>query len=166
MTKRSDVRAWRRLVPLLAAAVWLHQGLWCKVLGRDPTHRAVLGTVPGLRGPNAETGLRGPNAETGLRGPNAETGLRGPNAETGLAGRRAAVATTVLGLAETALAVGVAAGGRRRWVAGLQTALVAAFNAGGLVLGRQHIEHPGRLVIRNGAFLALIWSPVDGRHHR
>jgi hypothetical protein len=148
MKTTSSIRAARRLAPLLAAAVWLHQGLWCKVLGEDPTHRAVLGTVPGLRGPNARTGLRGPNAEAGL------------------AGRRADVATTVLGLAETALAVGVVAGGRRRWVAGLQTALVAGFNAGGLLLGRQHIEHPGRLLIRNGAFLALIWSPVDGRPHR
>jgi hypothetical protein len=166
MTKRSDIAAWRRLIPVVVAAVWLHQGLWCKVLGRDPSHRAVLGTVPGLRGPNTETGLRGLNAETGLRGPNAETGLRGPNAETRLTGRRADVATTLLGLTETALAVGVATGGRRRWVAGLQTALVAAFNAGGLLLGRQHIEHPGRLLIRNGVFLALVWSPVDGRHHR
>lgn len=113
-----------------AAAVWLHQGLWCKVLSGDPAHRAILASVPGLDGP------------------------------------RARVATTALGLGETALAALVATKGDRTWVAGLQTALVAAFNTGGLVLGRRHIAHPGRLVVRNGAFVALIWSPVHAHRPR
>ena len=111
-----------------AAAVWVHQGLWCKVLSGDPAHREVLASVPGLRG------------------------------------RRAQVATTTLGLAETALAMAVATRGDRRSVAALQTALVVMFNAGGLAVGRQHIAHPARLLVRNGAFLALIWSSVDAAH--
>lgn len=32
------------------AAVWLHQGLWAKILGRDPRHREIVGDVP-LIGP-------------------------------------------------------------------------------------------------------------------
>jgi hypothetical protein len=30
------------------AAVWLYQGLWCKVLGRAPHQQAVIGSVPFL----------------------------------------------------------------------------------------------------------------------
>jgi hypothetical protein len=115
---------------ITAGGVWLHQGLWCKVLGRDPAHREVLASVPGLRG------------------------------------SRARVAATGLGLAETALAVLVAAKGTRRWVAGLQTALVVAFNAGGLALGRGHIAQPARLLARNGAFLTLVWIAVDDDRRR
>src|SRR3954469_12435575 len=40
-----------RPMPRLAAAlVWLYQGLWCKLLGRCPGHRAIVQTVPGLAG--------------------------------------------------------------------------------------------------------------------
>ena len=120
---------WKRAAALGAAAVWLHQGLWCKVLSGDPAHREVLGSIPGL------------------------------------GEHQARVATTALGAAETALALVVATGGRRRSVAVLQTALVAAFNAGGLAVGRAHIAHPGRLLVRNGAFVALIWSAVDDPRH-
>jgi AbrB family looped-hinge helix DNA binding protein len=36
-------------MPRLAVAlVWLYQGLWCKVLGRCPGHRAIVEAVPGL----------------------------------------------------------------------------------------------------------------------
>jgi hypothetical protein len=130
MTSTKHANSLRRLPQLAAAAVWLHQGLWCKVLGRDPAHRDVVASVPGL------------------------------------AGRRATLVATGLGLGETALALMVATNGHRRRVAAVETTLVAAFNAGGLLLGRQHIAHPARLLARNGAFVALIWSSVDGRHNR
>lgn len=120
----------RRATSVGVASMWLHQGFWCKVLDRDPAHRQVLGSLPGL------------------------------------SGRRARVATASLGLAETVLAGLIVARGDRRWVAGLQTALVAGFNAGGLVVGRMHISHPARLLARNGVFIALIWSSVDDRHRR
>jgi hypothetical protein len=28
------------------AAVWLYQGLWCKLLGREPRHQDIAGAVP------------------------------------------------------------------------------------------------------------------------
>jgi SAM-dependent methyltransferase len=38
-------------MPRLAVAlVWLYQGLWCKLLGRCPGHRAIVEAVPGLAG--------------------------------------------------------------------------------------------------------------------
>jgi len=125
MRESNALRMWRRTVHTGTAGVWLHQGLWCKALGRDPSHRAVVGSVPGPIGAHA------------------------------------AVASRALGFGETALALLVATNGRRRWVAGVETALLVVFNAGGLVLGRQHIAHPGRLLVRNGAFVALIWSGVE-----
>ena len=30
------------------AAVWLYQGLWCKLLGRSARHRRIVASVPGL----------------------------------------------------------------------------------------------------------------------
>lgn len=35
---------------LAVALVWLHQGLWHKILVMSPSHRAVLGSVPFLSG--------------------------------------------------------------------------------------------------------------------
>jgi len=120
---------WRSVVRVGLAAVWLHQGLWCKVLNREPSHRAVIASVPGLPAAGVPS------------------------------------ATTAIGLGETALAALVAARGDRRWVAAVQTAIVGSFNAGGLIVGRDHIEDPARLLVRNGIFVALIWSSVDGRPH-
>ncbi|HEX4966446.1 MAG TPA: DUF3419 family protein, partial [Thermoanaerobaculia bacterium] len=38
-------------MPRLAVAlVWLYQGLWCKLLGRCPGHKAIVQGVPGLAG--------------------------------------------------------------------------------------------------------------------
>jgi hypothetical protein len=130
MFARTPSPTWRRTAALGAAAVWAHQGLWCKVLGRDPSHRDVLATVPGI----------------------------GP--------RRAAPAAAALGAAETALALVVARHGDNRRVAALQTGLLAAFNVGGLALGRAHIAHPARMLARNGLVLIVVWSAVDGRRPR
>ncbi len=120
----------RRAATLGAAAMWAHQGLWCKVLQGDPSHREVLRSVPGF-----------------------------PE-------RRAEMATVALGLGETALAVLVATRGDRRWVAAVQTALVVAFNLGGLAFGRDHIPQPRRLLVRNGAFIALVWSSTHAHPTR
>jgi uncharacterized membrane protein YphA (DoxX/SURF4 family) len=35
-----------KLIRLSIALVWLYQGLWCKVLGRAPSHAAVISAVP------------------------------------------------------------------------------------------------------------------------
>jgi SAM-dependent methyltransferase len=47
-------------MPRLAVAlVWLYQGLWCKLLGRCPGHRAIVEAVPGLAGPAGTLVLAG-----------------------------------------------------------------------------------------------------------
>jgi hypothetical protein len=41
------------LVRCAIAAVWVYEGLWCKVLGRTPYQRAIVEAVPLLVGMNA-----------------------------------------------------------------------------------------------------------------
>jgi SAM-dependent methyltransferase len=55
-------------MPRLAVAlVWLYQGLWCKLLGRCPGHRAIVQAVPGLAGGIGTAVLLGLGTiETGL----------------------------------------------------------------------------------------------------
>jgi len=55
-------------MPRLAVAlVWLYQGLWCKLLGRCPGHRAIVQAVPGLAGGAGTAVLLGLGTiETGL----------------------------------------------------------------------------------------------------
>jgi len=38
--------AW--LIHAAVAAVWLYEGLWCKLLGKDPNQRAIVEAVPRL----------------------------------------------------------------------------------------------------------------------
>jgi hypothetical protein len=46
------------LIPRAAIAfVWLYQGLWCKLLGRAPHHRKIVGTVPFLSSSQAQQAL-------------------------------------------------------------------------------------------------------------
>jgi uncharacterized membrane protein YphA (DoxX/SURF4 family) len=66
--------------------------------------------------------------------------------------------TRALGLLETGLAVWVLSGHRRRLVAVVQTALLLGMNAGGLAFAAGRIRRPRRLVARNAAFLACLWS--------
>jgi uncharacterized membrane protein YphA (DoxX/SURF4 family) len=37
-----------RAARLILAAVWLHQGLWAKILDGDPSHREIVGRLPGM----------------------------------------------------------------------------------------------------------------------
>lgn len=76
----------------------------------------------------------------------------------GVTHRPARVLTFALGLVETGLAVWVLSGRRRRLVAGIQTALLLGMNAGGLAFAGDRIHRPGRMVVRNAAFLACLWS--------
>ncbi|GAA2752024.1 DoxX-like family protein [Kitasatospora cinereorecta] len=62
-----------------------------------------------------------------------------------------------LGLALVALGVWVVLGHRPYAAAVVQTVLVVGFNAGGLLVGAQYIPEPGRLVVQDLGFLALIW---------
>jgi uncharacterized membrane protein YphA (DoxX/SURF4 family) len=36
------------LIHVAVASVWLYEGLWCKLLGRDPNQRTVVEAVPRL----------------------------------------------------------------------------------------------------------------------
>jgi hypothetical protein len=45
------------LIRVAIALVWLYQGLWCKLLGREPHHAAVIGSVPFLNAAQAHAAL-------------------------------------------------------------------------------------------------------------
>jgi hypothetical protein len=114
------------LPPLLlvrgaVAAVWLYEGLWCKVLGRESRQVQVVEAVPKL----------------------------GP-----LVGRRFLLA---LGLVETALAGWVMSGITPGLCAIVQTGLLIALNANGLIWARHIIHDPGGMVVKNVSFLLLAW---------
>ncbi|MFF1904498.1 DoxX-like family protein [Kitasatospora sp. NPDC058218] len=71
-----------------------------------------------------------------------------------------------IGLAELALGIWVLSGRRARLAAVVQTLLVVGFNTGGLLFGADRIPEPGRLVVQDIAFVALIWTVAAAhRHH-
>jgi uncharacterized membrane protein YphA (DoxX/SURF4 family) len=37
-----------RTARLVLAGVWLHQGVWAKILDGDPSHREIVGRMPGM----------------------------------------------------------------------------------------------------------------------
>jgi uncharacterized membrane protein YphA (DoxX/SURF4 family) len=39
---------------LVLAGVWLHQGVWAKILDGDPSHRDIVGRMPGLTPTSAQ----------------------------------------------------------------------------------------------------------------
>ena len=103
------------------AAVWLYEGLWCKILGKMPSQMVVVTAVPHL-------GVRfGPSI------------LR------------------VLGLVETSLALWVMSGVARGDCAIVQIALLIFLNVNGLLWARRLIHDPPGMVIKNIAFLMLVW---------
>ncbi|CAL9450403.1 hypothetical protein SUDANB121_02444 [Nocardiopsis dassonvillei] len=62
-----------------------------------------------------------------------------------------------IGLMEAAIGLWVLWGRRPYAAAALQTALIAAFNAGGLLLSPGNIDEPGRMLTANLAIIALAW---------
>lgn len=103
------------------AAVWLYEGLWCKILGRVQAQVEVVAAVPRL----------------------------GP--------RLAVPFLKALGVFEVGLAVWVMAGIAPGVCAIVQVAVLVALNANGLVWARRIIHEPAGMVVKNLAFLALIW---------
>jgi len=103
------------------AAVWLYEGLWCKILGRVRSQVDVVTAVPRL----------------------------GPR--FGLPFLKA------LGLVEAALAVWVVTGAAPGLCAVVQTALLVVLNVNGLVWARGIIHEPAGMVVKNAAFLVLVW---------
>jgi uncharacterized membrane protein YphA (DoxX/SURF4 family) len=103
------------------AAVWLYEGLWCKILGRMPSQAAVVAAVPRL------------------------------GAQFGPAFLKA------VGVVEVAIAVWVMLGIAPGLCAIVQTAFLVVLNVNGLVWARHIIHDPAGMVVKNTAFLVLVW---------
>jgi len=103
------------------AAVWVYEGLWCKILGRVGTQLEVVTAVPRL----------------------------GP--------RFGAAFLKMLGMVEVALAVWVMAGVAPSLCAIMETGLLVLLNANGLLWARRIIHEPAGVVVKNIAFLVLVW---------
>jgi len=103
------------------AAVWLYEGLWCKVFGRAASQVQVVSAVPRL----------------------------GP--------RFGLPFLKLLGVAELALAIWVMSGISPAACAITQTALLIVLNANGLLWARHLIHDPAGMVVKNMAFLVLVW---------
>jgi len=113
------------LIRLAIAAVWLYEGLWCKLLARVPHQQAVVAAHP----------------------------LFGP--------RSAGFVLKAIGVVETGLAVWVLTGWAP-WLAALaQTTLLVGMNANGLLFARHIIPDPGGMVVKNFAFIVLMWVAAD-----
>lgn len=109
------------VIRVSVAAVWLYEGLWCKVLGRMPSQVDVVTAVPGL----------GPRFGSSF--------------------------LKALGVVEVAIAVWVMSGIAPATCAIVQTALLVALNANGLLWARRIIHDPAGMVVKNVAFLVLVW---------
>ena len=103
------------------AAVWLYEGLWCKLLRGQPHELKVVEAVPHL----------------------------GPAA--------GAVFLRVLGVAEVALAAWALSAIAPLQCAAAQTLLLIALNGGGLLWARHIIHDPAGMIVKNFAFLVLVW---------
>ena len=103
------------------AAVWLYEGLWCKLLGRVQSQVQVVTAVPRLGPSYGLLFLKG------------------------------------LGVVEIVLAAWVMAGIAPGLCAIVETALLILLNANGLVWARRIIHEPAGMVVKNVAFLVLVW---------
>ena len=121
MTFPTDLMPPPLLVRSAVAAVWLYEGLWCKVLGRERRQLQIVEAVPYF----------------------------GP--------RVGALFLTTLGASEIGLAVWVLSGMAPGPCALAQTLLLVALNASGLIWARHIIHDPGGMVVKNFAYLVLVW---------
>lgn len=81
----------------------------------------------------------------------------------GVTGGRAVL--IALGLVECAIAAWVLLGKRMREAAIVQTVLLAAMNAGGLIWAWCLIPDPVGLILQNFTFVLLIWVAAEDRSH-
>jgi uncharacterized membrane protein YphA (DoxX/SURF4 family) len=109
------------LIRLAVAAVWIYEGLWCKLLRGEPREFEVVKAVPRY----------------------------GP--------RFGAPFLISLGVVEVALGVWVLGGTAPLECALAQTILLVALNANGLIWARNLIHDPRGMVVKNFAFLVLVW---------
>jgi uncharacterized membrane protein YphA (DoxX/SURF4 family) len=113
------------------AAVWLYEGLWCKIFGRMQSQVAVVTAVPRLGARFGRPFLK------------------------------------TLGLVEVGFAFWVMTGIAPGVCAILQTVLLVALNANGLLWARHIIHDPAGMVVKNLAFLVLVWicGAIPGGSH-
>jgi hypothetical protein len=109
------------LIRISIAAVWIYEGLWCKLLGRMPSQFAIMIELPGCTAERAVLLLR------------------------------------LLGMVEVFLALWVMSGEASGACALTQAALLLALNANGIFWARHLIHDPAGMVIKNMAFLVLVW---------
>ena len=111
--------AW--VIRLAVAAVWLYEGLWCKLCNGDPNQLRVVEAVP----------------------------FWGPRI-----GR-----PVLMALGAVEVGVGLWALSGLFPVAGAiaQTALLVTLNLNGLLWSRHLIHDPAGMVVKNAAFLVLVW---------
>jgi len=103
------------------AAVWLYEGLWCKVLGRMPSQAEIVAAVPRL----------GPQF--------------GP------------LFLKALGVLEIGIAIWALLGVAPGTCAIAQAGLLVLLNVNGLLWARHKIHDPAGMVVKNIAFLVLVW---------
>jgi hypothetical protein len=109
------------LIRAAVAAVWLYEGLWCKLLRGQPHEFEVVRAVPYF----------GPRIGTSFL--------------LTLGGVEVAIAAwTLTAFAPIACAIG-------------QTLLLIALNGNGLLWARRILADPAGMVIKNFAFLVLVW---------
>ena len=109
------------LIHVAVAAVWLYEGLWCKLLNGEPRQKEVVAAVP-----YASPRLRGSFLK-------------------------------MLGLVEVFVALWVLSRIAPITCALAQTALLVGLNTAGLIWARHIIHDPFGMVIKNFAFLLLVW---------
>lgn len=104
------------------SAVWLYEGLWCKILGRAQLQVQVVAAVRGV---------------------------------SPLFGHRF---LKVLGAVEILLAAWALSGISPASCAIVQTTLLVVLNANGLLWARHVIHEPCGMIVKNIAFLVLVWT--------
>jgi len=109
------------LIRSAISGVWLYEGLWCKLLGREQHQLEVVEAVPYF----------------------------GP--------RLGPLFIKALGAAEVAMAAWALSGIAPVTCALAQTLLLITLNANGLLWARHLIHDPGGMVVKNFAFLVLVW---------
>jgi len=111
------------------AAVWLYEGLWCKVLGRAQLEAQVVAKVPRFGPRFGQSFLK------------------------------------ALGALEVVLAAWVISGIYPGACAIAQVTLLVVLNVNGLLWSRDIIPDPAGMVVKNLAFLVLVWAcgAIPGR---
>jgi hypothetical protein len=75
------------------------------------------------------------------------------------------IALVTLGLVECGISEWILSGQWMLQAAIVQTALLAATNAGGLIWAARLIPDPAGMVLQNSTFLLLIWVATEDRRH-